>query len=426
MNNRASTEIEALLEAARGQGGANQTDGQLLAQFLARRDEAAFALLVKRHGAMVRGVCQRILGNAADADDAFQATFLILVRRAAALTARPVLGDFLHGVARRTALNARRVAALRRRKEEAAARAETREEAEPDERLALLDESLSRLPEKYRLAIVLCDLEGWTRREAAARLGWAEGTVAGRLARGRSLLARRLTRQGISVALVSLKAAIAAEASAGVPASLVSSTLKAARGTMPAPVAALVEGVLKSMLLSKLKLTVSVFLLFALLGAGATAGVRTYLAEADAPPTSEAKEDRAKPARAPREKKAQAEPKEKIPEPEDRIRAGDLLTIRAVGNLIPDRPLNGVHRVEGSGKVALPGYGRVLIKGLTLEEAEAAIHKHMGTMIKEPPAISVARPIPADPALEPRVERLEKEVRELRVLIEEMRKKPRD
>ncbi len=180
-SDRASMGIEELLRAAHAHDADGQTDGQLLSQFLARRDEIAFAALVRRHGPMVLGVCRRILGNAEDAEDAFQATFLVLVRKVASLASRAVLGDWLHGVARRTALNAKRVAARRRVKEKAMARSETQSEEVRDDRLALLDEALSRLPEKYRLAIVLCDLEGWTRREAADRLGWPEGTVAGRL-----------------------------------------------------------------------------------------------------------------------------------------------------------------------------------------------------------------------------------------------------
>src|SRR5947208_4308267 len=119
-----------LLRAVRAHDGARDTDGQLLGQFVARRDEAAFAELVRRHGPMVLGVCRRVLRNHADADDAFQATFIVLVRKAAALTSRSVLGDWLHGVARRCAQNARLSAARRREKEQATARPEAAETAE--------------------------------------------------------------------------------------------------------------------------------------------------------------------------------------------------------------------------------------------------------------------------------------------------------
>ena len=263
-----------------------QTDGQLLGQFLSRRDEAAFAALVRRHGPMVLGVCRRILGNDADAEDAFQATFLVLVRKAASLAARPVLGDWLHGVARRTSLGARRLAARRQAKEQAMARVEARGGGVRDDWLPLLDEALGRLPEKYRLPIVLCDLEGRTRREAAERLGWPEGTVAGRQARGRALLARRMARQGMALSAGALAAKLSRQAaSASMPALLAASTVKAARllavggtaaaGAISPQVVALMEGVVKAMFVSKLKMTITALLVAALLAAsyGASAAL---------------------------------------------------------------------------------------------------------------------------------------------------------
>jgi RNA polymerase sigma factor (sigma-70 family) len=208
--------------------GDNLSDGQLLRQFLDRRDEAAFAALVRRHGPMVLGVCQRVVRNPTDAEDAFQATFLVLVRKAASLSRRAVIGDWLHGVARRTALNARRTAARHRAKEQAMARPEVQDGEGRDDWLPLLDEALGRLPEKYRLPIVLCDLEGRTRREAAQHLRCPEGTVAGRLARGRALLARRLARHGEALPAAALALVLAQQASACVPAALAISTVKAA------------------------------------------------------------------------------------------------------------------------------------------------------------------------------------------------------
>ena len=170
-----------LLHAVFPHHAEDATDGQLLRQFLAQRDESAFVALVRRHGPMMLGVCRRILGNATDADDAFQAAFLVLVRNAPALASRSVLGDWLHGVARRTALKAREAAARRRIKEQTGARPAVQAEEVRNDWLPLLDEAVHCLPEKYRLPIVLCDLEGKTRQEAANQLAWPEGTVAGRL-----------------------------------------------------------------------------------------------------------------------------------------------------------------------------------------------------------------------------------------------------
>jgi RNA polymerase sigma factor (sigma-70 family) len=280
--------IARLLRAVRTRDAEGHSDGQLLRWFLAGRDEATFAALLQRHGPMVLGVCRRVLRNEADAEDAFQATFLVLVRKAASLSSRAVLGDWLHGVARRTALNARRLAARRREKESAMARPEAQGPAAEGDWLPLLDEELRRLPDKYRLPLVLCDLEGRTRREAAGRLGWPEGTVAGRLARGRALLAGRLKRRGLAPSDGALAAALAH--GAGVPPPLLTSTTKAASlfaagqaaaAVASARVAALAEGALKTMLLTKL----SVAFLAAVAVVTAGAVVYACRAAADLPAT---------------------------------------------------------------------------------------------------------------------------------------------
>src|SRR5262249_21683839 len=159
--------------------------------------------LLRRHGPMVLGVCRRVLRNDADAEDAFQATFLVLVRKAASIRPRGLVGNWLYGVAHTTALKARAMSSRRAAKErEAAARPRPEREvaAETWERLqALLDQELQALPDKYRAAIVLCDLEGRPLKEAARQLGCPLGTVGTRLARGRSLLARRLARHGLTL-----------------------------------------------------------------------------------------------------------------------------------------------------------------------------------------------------------------------------------
>ena len=272
--------------------GAGLTDGQLLGDYLSRRDEAAVAALVRRHGPMVWGVCRRVLHNHHDAEDAFQTTFLVLVRKAASIASRELLANWLYGVAHQTALKARATAAKRKGRERPMT--ETPEPAATEQELwrdlqPLLDEELSRLPGKYRSVIVLCELEGKTRKEAARQLGCPEGTVAGRLARARIMLAKRLTRRGVALSGGALAAVLAQQAaSAGVPASVAVSTIKAASllrrerrrltGAISVKVAGLTEGVMKAMLFTKLKV-VSVLLVVAALSGAAGVIYQTQASE---------------------------------------------------------------------------------------------------------------------------------------------------
>ncbi len=256
------------------------TDGQLLERFIDRQDEAAFEALVRRHGAMVLSVCRRVLGNTHDAEDAFQATFLVLVHKAASLGMRELVGNWLYGVAYRTALEARTVAARRRVRERQVS--EMPEPAMPEAAFGgdlrlLLDRELSQLPDKYRVSIVLCDLEGRPRKDVARQLGVPESTVSGRLTTARRLLGRRLTRQGITLG-GGVAALLQSSASACVPAPLVLSTVKAAAlvaagqaaaGAVSAHVVALAKGVLKAMFLTKMKTVGSIVLtVFVFAGVG--------------------------------------------------------------------------------------------------------------------------------------------------------------
>jgi RNA polymerase sigma factor (sigma-70 family) len=275
--------------------GAGLTDGQLLEHYVSRRDEAALAALVRWHAPMVWGVCRRVLRNWHDAEDAFQATFLVLVRKAASVVPREMVANWLYGVAHQTALKARATTAKRRARERQVMQMPEPAVADPDfwpELQPLLDRELSRLPDMYRVAMVLCDLEGKTRKEAARQLGVPEGTLAARVARGRVMLAKRLARRGLAVSGGALAAALAHNAaSASAPTSVVVSTIKAtglfAAGQAAAPgvisvnVAALTEGVLKAMVFTKLKIATAVLLTVGLLGTGA--GWLTHQALAEKP-----------------------------------------------------------------------------------------------------------------------------------------------
>jgi RNA polymerase sigma factor (sigma-70 family) len=307
--------IQHLRRAVFLRDGAGQTDGQLLEDYISRREEAAFAALVRRHGPMVWGVCRRVLRNFHGAEDAFQATFLVLVRKAAFIVPREMVPNWLYGVAYQTALKAKATAAKRSARERQVIdmpEPELVEQNSSHDLQLLVDQELSRLPDKYRVVILLCDLEGRTRKEAARQLGCPEGTVAGRLARARVMLAKRLAPHGLAVSGGALAAAFSeCAASACVPPSVVSCTIKAASlcaagqavaaGVISANVAALTEGMLKTMLLTKLKIATAVLLVVALIGlivsvgaltpeTGAEARAEDQKPSADAPKTPPGKE----------------------------------------------------------------------------------------------------------------------------------------
>ncbi|MCI0743109.1 MAG: sigma-70 family RNA polymerase sigma factor [Gemmataceae bacterium] len=259
----------------------NLTDGQLLAQFAAERDEAAFAALMQRHAPLVYGVCRHVLGHEHDAEDAFQGTFLVLARKARSIRSHNSVAGWLHGVAYRVALKARQSAARRREREMQSAQPEIARPSSEEawrELQGILDEELQRLKEKYRTPFVLCVLQGKSKAEAARELDWKEGTVSSRLAQARTVLQKRLARRGVTLSAVLCGLEVAKEgASAAVPTLLFAQTLRAASAFVAgqavsgaANAVALAEGVLKSMAATRFKISAAV-LIALLLASTATA-----------------------------------------------------------------------------------------------------------------------------------------------------------
>jgi RNA polymerase sigma factor (sigma-70 family) len=297
------------------------TDHQLLERFRLQRDEAAFALLVRRHGPMVLGVCRRVLHHEQDAEDAFQAAFLILARKAGAIR-RIEVGGFLYRVAYHLAIRARANTAKRRQRDK---RREAMSAADPltdvtwREVRHVVDEEVQRLPDSLRSAVVLCYVEGRTHEEAARLLGWSKGTLRRRLGQGRELLRTRLVSRGLAPT-AALTAALFAEgaATAAVSRALTGAAVSAAMGTRTSPaVTALAEGGIELLGLGKKKLATLIVLVVSLL-TGAGVWAHCSLAE---PPAETAKPDAEKPAKA---------------GPSDRV----VLTGRVLG---PDgKPVQGV------------------------------------------------------------------------------------
>jgi RNA polymerase sigma factor (sigma-70 family) len=279
---------------AAGHTGQHRTDRQLLDDFSARRDESAFAGLVARHGALVLRVCRRVLRHEQDAEDAFQAAFLVLARNAESVRQREAVASWLYGVAYRTAMDVKRKAA-QRRIHEARLRGRTPPAAPSptwDDVQAVLDEEVQRLPESFRSAFVLCVLDGKTVPAAAAELGVKDGTLSWRLARARQQLRRRLARRGIELAAVLAALSVAHGVSkAVVPAALARATvgfgLSVAAGgpaaAIPTHIAALAAGVTRAMFLTKTKIATAVLIAASLLIAGGALMHQTLAAGEEAP-----------------------------------------------------------------------------------------------------------------------------------------------
>ena len=266
-------------------------EAQLLERFLVLGDEAAFEAILDRHGPMVLGVCRRVLADPHDIADAFQATFLVLVKKGRSIRDRDALGTWLYGVARRVAVRARASARRRDARERSGIVAERQivdtgsggsgsDGLERQELRATIDEELERLPATFRDPLILCDLEEMTYEQAAARLGCPVGTVKSRLARGRERLRARLVRRGVAPSAAMLASVMAAESAHAVPVELLGVTLGAASriaagqeipaGESSAGAATLTKGVLRTMMLVKIQLATAVLLAAAL----ATIGVR--------------------------------------------------------------------------------------------------------------------------------------------------------
>jgi RNA polymerase sigma factor (sigma-70 family) len=272
--------------------GADSSDGELLERFVASHDETAFAALVERYGPLVLGLCRRMLRDASTAEDAFQATFFVLARKAGSIRHRQSVGSWLYGVALRTARRSRLNLARRRAvevqavvsrplatgaepMEPTAPAADPTTEADWNELRDVLDEELQRLPAKYHQPLRLCYLEGKSNEEAAQLLGWPKGSVQGRLARGRDLLRQRLSRRGVALSAGALGTILADRAApAAVAAPLTEATVHGATrfavgqatAALPAPVVALADEVLKGMMTAKLRWLLAVVLLLALGG----------------------------------------------------------------------------------------------------------------------------------------------------------------
>ncbi len=256
---------------------------QLLDRFLTRRDESAFEAIVGRHGPMVLSVCRRVLADEHAVEDAFQATFLVLVKKAGSIRDRDVLGNWLYGVARRVAVRAQvdaRRRQLRERTgvEQVDVQDERNDLVESNEIRTIVDAELECLPARYRAPLVLCDLEGRTHEQAAVELRCPVGTVKSRLSRGRERLRSRLARRGLATPLLDPGSILASDPMSALPVKLLNRTVRAATqcatkeivgaGSITAQSAALTEGVIHTMAMTKLKIATAACLIAGLTCAG--------------------------------------------------------------------------------------------------------------------------------------------------------------
>jgi RNA polymerase sigma factor (sigma-70 family) len=269
-------------------------DAELLGRFVARRDELAFEVLVARHGPMVHAVCSALIQDPEGVDDAFQATFLILVKKAGTIRGGEALGGWLHRVAHRVAVRANIEAGRRRARERSAGEMIARESTGSrtgDDLRPALHEEIGRLPEKYRRSVVLCHLQGLTHAQAAEELRCGEATLRRRLAAARQRLRLRLSRRGVALSGTAMLAALAQDARAALPAARVESMVQAVTtGSVSATASTLTSQVLRSMLIAKLKIGAATCLTVAGIGwiASGTIGRVAARDKAPAPPSARA------------------------------------------------------------------------------------------------------------------------------------------
>jgi len=390
---------------------AGLTDGQLLERFATRRGdpaEAAFEGLVARHGPMVLRVCRAVLRDPHDVEDAFQATFLVLVRRAGSIGERDLLGPWLHGVARRVSLKARGLAARRRVREGRLG------DDDPPADLAegpwldlrpVLHEELARLPEKYRKPVVLCHLQGLTHAEAAVELAWPVGTVSVRIARARKILGERLTRRGLATTATLWAAGLASEGvSAAVPQALIRSTTLAAlalaagrpiaAGAVSAGALALTRRTIAMMSLSRFHWIA----LPLMLGVGVAGGVAaTKALNRPASPIAAGPTDQPAPKVDPplvvRRGQVELDPPPgyfDLPappgkdgfEPPAPIQPGQIILVEVL-EALPGRPITGERVVRLDGTISLGFYGDLPVAGLNRLQIKAKVIEHLRRYITD-------------------------------------------
>jgi polysaccharide export outer membrane protein len=382
--------IQTLFDAGTASG---LSDRQLLERFAGCRGaaaEAAFEMMVLRHGPMVLRVCRSVLANPHDAQDAFQATFLVLVRHCRSIRKVESLGSWLFGVASRVAARARVDAARRRAAERrgglrvvTAVDSVQDGEPDPEEFGPIVQEEVRWLPEKYRAVVVLCYWEGLTQEQAAIQLGIPLGTVRSRLARARDLLRRRLNRRGLapagSLAAPAIDAAFTS-ATPAIPNNLLGSTIKAGANVAAgravtevtsASVAAMVHFVLRRMVMMKLK---TVALCVGLIGIGA------FGASLAAPQAGSNRSDPST-ARGERPVGTKAQPALKALEPYI-VEPPDKLLVEVL-EALPGRPISGERLVRPDGKISLGFYGEVYVAGLTPIEVKEKVVLHLRTFLTD-------------------------------------------